>query len=89
MQPPVDPLDPFVIPVIAPATENLEELAKPIRWILIYRFLRTSDDGIVSGRIGLIAIYRIVDAHDPAGPPQADRICCLSIVDQVSSCSRL
>ena len=82
-------MDPFVFPVIAPATENLEELANPLHWILIYRFLQTSDDGIVSGRIGSIAIYLIEDAHDLAGPPQADRICCWSIVDQVSSCSGL
>ena len=47
-------MDAFVITTTAPATENLEELAKTIRGVFRHRLLWTRNDRIVSGRIGVL-----------------------------------
>jgi len=57
LQPAVDAMDAFVIPLMAQATENLEQLAKAIRWIFSHRLLQTADDRIVPCDIGLKPIH--------------------------------
>ena len=62
-------MDAFVIPAMAPSTEDFEYLTKTIGWIFFHRLLQSLNYGIVSGGIGSIAIDGIANAYDATSPP--------------------
>ena len=56
----------FVVPMVAPTSKNLKQLAEPVSGIPLNRGLQRSDNLVISALERHISMHRLTDANRPA-----------------------